>query len=168
MKTAVLYLILIFLVFAGRFFPYSGFFIPIVLVIPLLVEKDVRLGLSKFSGITAGILASVPFFPFLTSVFNLSVFLQAFFEEVFFRAYLQEKVIKKTGVHTGIVLTSLLFVVPHLINSFSLLSALTFFPSVIFGYLFFYFRSVWAPAVFHYFSNLFFIQNSDILTGVLG
>ncbi|WP_219428844.1 CPBP family intramembrane glutamic endopeptidase [Persephonella hydrogeniphila] len=131
----------------------------IVLLIPVLFYNLESFGFLKFKGFIYGIVSSLLFLPFITlSVSDLRFFPQAFSEEIFFRGYIQNELSKKSGIHLSIFITSFLFTIPHFILNPSVLSVMVFFPSVVFGYLYYYSNSVWASSIFHFFSNLFFWQ----------
>lgn len=81
-------------------------------------------------------------------------------EEVFFRGYLQSKLGNNIQ---GIIIVSLLFAVGHFITlclggghgiSVCTQSILTFFPSLVMGYLYFATKSLWASIIFHFFANI--------------
>lgn len=92
----------------------------------------------------------------------------AFAEEVFFRGFIQEQMTKRFSSLSGevtvgggvtvVVLTSLLFGLMHLPSLFfygNLLAPLTFFPSLIMGYLYLRTRNILPSIIFHYLANLF-------------
>jgi len=90
----------------------------------------------------------------------------AFPEEAFFRGYLQEELGNDIS---SIVIVSILFALGHVLTiciaqgSFGLhcVSALlTFFPSLVMGYLYYKSRSVWGCTIFHFLSNLAYISTS--------
>ena len=81
-------------------------------------------------------------------------------EEVFFRGYLQTRLGNNIK---GIIIVSLLFAVGHFITlcigggysiSICAQSILTFFPSLVMGYLYFATKSLWASIIFHFFANI--------------
>lgn len=81
-------------------------------------------------------------------------------EEVFFRGYLQTKIGNNIK---GIVVVSLLFAVGHFVtlclgggHNIAICSQaiLTFFPSLVMGYLYFTTKSLWASIIFHFFANI--------------
>ncbi|WP_457644433.1 CPBP family glutamic-type intramembrane protease [Persephonella sp.] len=74
---------------------------------------------------------------------------------MFFRGYLFSAIPIK-NIHIKNIVISLMFTLPHVIINPHLFSLLTFFPSLIFGYLYIGSGSIIAPFVFHLFSNLFF------------
>ena len=87
-------------------------------------------------------------------------------EEVFFRGYLQTKLGNNIK---GIIIVSLLFAVGHFITlclggghsiSICAQSILTFFPSLVMGYLYFATKSLWASIIFHFFANIVHIAIS--------
>ncbi len=81
-------------------------------------------------------------------------------EEVFFRGYLQNRLGNNIK---GIIIVSLLFALGHFItlclgggHNISVCSQaiLTFFPSLVMGYLYFATKSLWASIIFHFFANI--------------
>ncbi len=163
-KTAlVLYTLLIISLFISEIFPPSSIFTTLILFSPLAFLDEKFLGIKRFiKGFIYGILPSVIYFPFLdlnqlfTSL-SINVFFLAFGEEVFFRGYLFNTFNIK-NIHMKNIFISLLFTLPHLIQIQTLDRFLVFFPSIVFGYLYIYSKTVWSPAVFHYFSNMFYIN----------
>ncbi|WP_081825250.1 CPBP family intramembrane glutamic endopeptidase [Persephonella sp. IF05-L8] len=139
-----------------------------ILILPLLFLGEKQLGLKKLKAIIAGILSSIIYFPFINfSNLYLYTLPQAFAEEVFFRAFLQNKIAEKINIHLSIIITSLLFAIPHIILRPDIFSALTFFPSILFGYLYYYTKSVWSSFIFHYFSNLFLWSNQELIFDII-
>ncbi len=148
----------------GYFYILSAF----VLASPLIFYKLDKFGLFLIKGIIYGFAASAVYFPFLNlNLIPFNQITQVFLEEVFFRGYIQNEFFKKFNIHISILLTSILFTIPHLIVSFSLLSFLTFFPSIIFGYLYYYSKSIWTSAIFHFFSNWFFFSNYMLIQKII-
>ncbi|NIP38260.1 MAG: CPBP family intramembrane metalloprotease [Candidatus Dadabacteria bacterium] len=90
----------------------------------------------------------------------------AFPEEAFFRGYLQ----KELGNNIrSIFIVSVLFALGHFlticlaqgsIGLHCVTALLTFFPSLIMGYLFYKSNSIWGSAIFHFLANLAFISTS--------
>ncbi|WP_460173974.1 CPBP family intramembrane glutamic endopeptidase [Venenivibrio stagnispumantis] len=102
---------------------------------------------------------SALYLPFLNfSVFPTNQVVQILAEEIFFRGYIQNELLKIYNPFKSIVLSSILFMVAHLILNPSIFSGLTIFPSIIFGYLYFYSKSVISSFIFHLFSNWFFLS----------
>ncbi len=84
-------------------------------------------------------------------------------EEVFFRGYLQANILKLTSTvaggrgglqqWSGVVLSAACFAVAHIIVQGRLISALTFLPGIILGWLFMRTRLLLAPILFHALAN---------------
>ena len=81
-------------------------------------------------------------------------------EEVFFRGYLQQKIGNNIK---GVIIVSLLFAVGHFITlclggghdiAICSQAILTFFPSLVMGYLYIVTKSLWASIIFHFFANI--------------
>ncbi len=155
----ILYFILICFLILSKL---NSFFINIayiVLLIPLVFYDLKKLGFQNYGkGFLYGTVISLVYLPFIINGFSISHFLQipqVFAEEVFFRGFGLSS-FDKMNVHLSNVLISILFTIPHVIINPSILSVLVFFPSIVFGYLFIYTRSIVAPVIFHWLSNVFF------------
>jgi uncharacterized protein len=94
----------------------------------------------------------------------LQLFFVALPEEVFFRGYLQEKLGNSL---MGVFIVSLLFVLAHFftlcvasgfIGGICTQSILTFFPSLIMGYLYARTGTLWGSIIFHFLSNIVYIS----------
>jgi membrane protease YdiL (CAAX protease family) len=75
-------------------------------------------------------------------------------EEVYFRGFLQERLGNTIG---GIVIASLLFSIMHIpqvIMYGDIYSILTFFPSIVMGYLYMKTSSILPSTIFHFSSNI--------------
>ncbi|MCH7950661.1 MAG: CPBP family intramembrane metalloprotease [Candidatus Dadabacteria bacterium] len=90
----------------------------------------------------------------------MQLLLVALPEEVFFRGYLQSKIGNNIK---GIIIVSLLFAVGHFItlclgggHNLAICSQaiLTFFPSLVMGYLYLASKTLWASIIFHFFANV--------------
>lgn len=90
----------------------------------------------------------------------MQLLLVALPEEVFFRGYLQGKLGNSIR---GVIAVSLLFALGHFIticlggdHSMSVCSqaVLTFFPSLVMGYLYLVTGTLWASILFHFFANI--------------
>jgi len=90
----------------------------------------------------------------------MQLLLVALPEEVFFRGYLQSKIGNNIK---GIIIVSLLFAAGHFItlclgggHNLAICSQaiLTFFPSLVMGYLYLASRTLWASIIFHFFANI--------------
>jgi len=158
-----LYFALIFSLIGSRYFSFLTDFVPVVLLSPLLFFNLEKMGLFSIKrGIIYGITFSAVYFPFINwetffSLKTLDIFFLAFCEEIFFRGYLLN-VFKMNSFHKKNILVSVLFTLPHLIFSISPDRFLVFLPSLLFGYLYFYTRTVWSSTIFHFFSNIFFMD----------
>ena len=97
----------------------------------------------------------------MTAVFIvLQLFYVALPEEVFFRGYLQEKLGNNLK---GVVIVSLLFALGHFFTlcvasgfagGYCTQSILTFFPSLIMGYLYARTGTLWGSIIYHFLSNV--------------
>ena len=86
-------------------------------------------------------------------VFNLLVIaiIPAIGEELFFRGYLQQKLIKwNRSPHIGIIITAILFSIIHF--QFSGLIP-RFILGVLLGYIFYWSSSLWIPIIAHFVNN---------------
>jgi hypothetical protein len=161
MHFLTLYLLLIISLILSKLNFYFYYLIFLILISPLIFYNLENFGLKNFKAALIGILSSLIYFPFLTFNFQyLNFFPQVFAEEIFFRGYIQNEIfLRINNIHLSVFITSFMFCMPHVILSFSLISFLTFFPSLIFGYLYYFTKSVWASTLFHFFSNVFFLSN---------
>jgi membrane protease YdiL (CAAX protease family) len=101
----------------------------------------------------------------ITTVLIVSqLFFVALPEEVFFRGYLQEKLGNSL---MGIFIVSLLFALGHFftlcvasgfIGGICTGSILTFFPSLVMGYLYARMGTLWGSIIFHFLSNIVYIS----------
>jgi len=119
--------------------------------------------LSVFFGVGTGKLLVRSEFTEGLLLYIVAMFLVALSEEFFFRGYLQEK-IGMTVI--GVVVVSVLFAAGHFVTSFfgagspmslSLKALLTFFPSLVMGYMYLRFRTLWASILFHFLANIVYI-----------
>jgi hypothetical protein len=94
----------------------------------------------------------------------LQLFFVALPEEVFFRGYLQEKLGNDLK---GVVFVSVFFALGHFftlcvasgfIGGICTQSVLTFFPSLVMGYLYVRTGTLWGSIIFHFLSNLVYIS----------
>lgn len=153
------------------------------LAVPFVMGKGLRLSLNAYQAISALVITVVIISVYLllfilltgNSVnisflsFNLFVthlLLIAFPEEAFFRGYLQEELGNDIK---SIVVVSLLFTIGHLITICFLSGSLglhcvtvllTFFPSLVMGYLYFRSKSIWGSVLFHFLANLAYFSTS--------
>jgi membrane protease YdiL (CAAX protease family) len=94
-------------------------------------------------------------FLFFDAFWLLSMTLSAFAEELFFRAYLMKKF--------GNLKVSLMFVIPHFILNPGILSLLTFFPSLFFGFAYQKTKSLTFVSFLHLVSNLVYFKLTSFL-----
>jgi membrane protease YdiL (CAAX protease family) len=94
------------------------------------------------------------------SLIILQLFLVAVPEEVFFRGYLQEKMGNNLK---GVLVVSLLFAVGHFVTGCvggglggvnCTKTLLTFFPSIVMGYVYATSGTLWGNIIFHFLSNI--------------
>jgi membrane protease YdiL (CAAX protease family) len=85
-------------------------------------------------------------------------------EEVFFRGYLQQKL---GNTLKAIIVVSLLFALAHFVTlclggahglSVCSQAVLTFFPSLVMGYLYMSTGTLWASIIFHFLANIVHIS----------
>lgn len=163
MKVALLlYSLLVLGMFLTKLNDIFYTFAAVILLSPLFFYSIDKLLLLKNikKGVFYGLLISAVYFPFIYNKIEITIFSQfpqVFAEEIFFRGYLQTIFEDKFSPHKAIFIVSLMFCIPHIILFPSIVSALTFFPSLIFGYLFYTTRSIYAPTLFHFFSNVFYV-----------
>jgi len=90
----------------------------------------------------------------------LQLFLVALPEEVFFRGYLQEKIGNNLR---GILIVSLLFAIGHFatvclgggyIGIGCIKTLLTFFPSIVMGFMYAKTGTIWGNVIFHFLANV--------------
>jgi membrane protease YdiL (CAAX protease family) len=90
-------------------------------------------------------------FLFFDALWLLGMTISAFAEELFFRAYLMKRYSNLS--------VSLMFVIPHLILNPGILSLLTFFPSLFFGFAYQKTRSLAFVSLLHLVSNLVYFKS---------
>jgi membrane protease YdiL (CAAX protease family) len=180
-----IYVVVIFLITLTRiFFPdFSFAFAALILFSTPFLVTDRISGLKwDPAGLLTGVVASIVILPtyilldlLLTgatihidrigaTLIALQLFLVAFPEEVFFRGYLQENLGNNLK---GVFIVSLLFALGHFftlcaasgfIGGICIQSVLTFFPSLIMGYLYARTGTLWGSIVFHFLSNIVYIS----------
>jgi len=92
-------------------------------------------------------------FLFFDALWLLGMTLSAFAEELFFRAYLMKRFSNLE--------VSLMFVIPHFILYPGILSLLTFFPSLFFGFAYQKTRSLAFVSFLHLVSNLVYFKSAS-------
>lgn len=141
----LLYLLLLLSVALHSFFHlpnFSGLF----LLLPLLFA-EVPLWRGSLWDLS---ILTLPLFVLLEgnveNLLNLSFY--AFAEELFFRGFLMRR-------YSNLVV-SFMFMLPHILLYQSILSALTFFPSLFFGFLYKRTGSLIFVSIVHFFSNVLY------------
>ena len=94
-------------------------------------------------------------FLFFDALWLLGMTLSAFAEELFFRAYLMKRYSN--------LKVSLMFVIPHFILNPGILSLLTFFPSLLFGFAYQKTKSLAFVSLLHLVSNLVYFKLTSFL-----
>ena len=178
------YLFIILLIFALRLFFDTGLVFSIsatlMLLIPLLLKNITEiLGFNAKGFIRGVVITLIILLLYVLALFiyanitgrqltirevGISFFIVQFLlvalpEEVFFRAYLQKEF---GNGYKAIIVVSLLFAIAHLLIvciadggiSTCTQNALTFFPSLVMGYLFMKTKTVWSSILFHYLANI--------------
>jgi len=124
----------------------------------LLLYVAVLVGYGMYKGLSL----ELNFFSY--SFVLTQLLLVALPEEVFFRGYLQYKLGNDIK---GIVIVSLLFALGHFVtlcigggHNIAVCSqaVLTFFPSLVMGYLYFRTETLWASILFHFLANVVYIS----------
>lgn len=148
-----------------------NYLIPLMLyLVPLITMRELHLRLN-LRDVWIGIIASGVLLP-AAIILNLAgkgfhipeplsflvyqLFGVALPEEIYFRGFIQEAMGNNIR---AIVVVSILFSVmhiPQLIFYGEILSLLTFFPSLIMGFLYYRTGNILTPTVFHFMSNMFY------------
>lgn len=140
-----LYILLIFVTIIARFTGLN-ILVFLVLITPMMFIEEKRLGIrSKWN---LSVFALVPAVYIYGLNYTLSSSVLALAEEIFFRGYLMKTFSNQT--------VSVMFVVPHMIMYFDLHSLLTFFPSLLFGYVYTRTGSILLVTVLHTVSNIIY------------
>ncbi len=178
------YVLVISTIFIAKFFLPSNYVISIaalLMLFPVLLKADGRFFRSDFRGVLLGLGVSAALLSVYVVVIALyghytgkslvvnalsvsfiltQLLLVALPEEVFFRGYLQQKIGNNIK---GVIIVSLLFAVGHFVtlclgggHNIAICSqaVLTFFPSLVMGYLYVVTKSLWASIIFHFFANI--------------
>ena len=108
--------------------------------------------------------SNFPSITVLTTQVAVQVLAVALPEEVFFRGYLQTRLEDVNGLRrceVALLVAAVLFALSHVVGSFQVVRLLTFFPGLVFGWLWMKTRSLYAPILFHAFCNvLLFVQQA--------
>jgi membrane protease YdiL (CAAX protease family) len=172
---AASYLFVLLSIFCFYLFKISviQYILPLLLIIiPLLLQRNLHFHLNGRNFIKASLVATVflvPFYflflvlggkitipPLTVLLFHLVI--ASIPEEIYFRGYLQE--VMGNNVK-GIVLVSIAFSIMHSPRFFlngDISALLTFFPSLVMGWLYMKKRNLLYPVIFHFLSNVLFIS----------
>lgn len=178
------YVFVILIIFLSKFFLFSNYVTSIaavLMLLPILLKADGGFFKYDLKGILLGLGVSAVLLSIYTAVIFLyglyagqklvinslpvafiltQLLMVALPEEVFFRGYLQNKLGNNIK---GIIIVSLLFAVGHFItlclgggHNIAICSQaiLTFFPSLVMGYLYLKTKTLWASIIFHFFANI--------------
>lgn len=140
-----LYILLIAATIVARFTGLS-ILVFLVLILPMAFLKENRFGIRSRWNLS--VVALIPVVYLYGLNYTLSNSIVAFAEEIFFRGYLMKTFSNVT--------VSAMFVVPHLILYSDVHSVLTFFPSLLFGYVYTRTGSILLATVFHTVSNIIY------------
>ena len=125
-----------------------------VTIVILLIYIAVLAGYGLYAG------KSLTFNKLSYSFVLIQLLLVALPEEVFFRGYLQQKL---GNTVKGVIVVSLLFALAHFVTlclggghglSVCSQAVLTFFPSLVMGYLYMSTGTLWASIIFHFLANI--------------
>jgi len=182
-------LIIIIIFFSKYFFPsnYVVSIAAILMLLPILLKADGGFFRSDPRGVFAGLVVSAVLLSIYAAVIYIyglysgqklvfnslpvafiltQLLMVALPEEVFFRGYLQNKLGNNIR---GVIIVSLLFALGHFItlclgggHNIAICSqaVLTFFPSLVMGYLYLKTKTLWASIIFHFFANIVHIAVS--------
>jgi membrane protease YdiL (CAAX protease family) len=172
-KALCAYAVLLIIIFpahasALHFFNYL---IPVYLVAaPLALGSKINMNLSAKHAALAIVISAAILLPFQAfflpakrfallgpGALAVQLFGVCLPEEIFFRGFLQESF---GNNFRGVVVTSLFFAVAHLPGFFfsgDFYAPLTFFPSLIMGFLYLRTSSVMPPTVFHFLANVVYL-----------
>lgn len=129
-----------------------------VTIVILLLYIAVLAGYGLYAG------KSLTFNKLSYSFVLIQLLLVALPEEVFFRGYLQQKL---GNTVKGVIAVSLLFALAHFVTlclggghglSVCSQAVLTFFPSLVMGYLYMSTGTLWASIIFHFLANIVHIS----------
>jgi membrane protease YdiL (CAAX protease family) len=147
--------------------------IPLFLVTaPLLFRVNVALRLSRRDILTGILVSALVLLPFCCAVFLIgkrfvlpplgTALFQlagaALPEEVYFRGFLQERLGNTPGAVVAVSALFALTHLPQLIFYSDISSLLTFFPSLVMGFLYMKTANVVTPTIFHFCANIVFLS----------
>jgi len=171
-KAVIAYCILLAIVFLTHLFPSSatGYLLPLYMIVaPLVLGRKIKFSVSirqiKYAFFTSLVMLVPAYFilsmdrpyHFMGASAMLTQLVRiALPEEIFFRGFLQE--VFGNNVK-GILLVSLLFAGAHIPAFFFYrdgFALLTFFPSLVMGFLYMRTASIFPPVMFHFLANVVF------------
>lgn len=171
-RALIAYGILLAIVFLSHLFPVraTDYLLPLYMIVaPLALGRKIKFSVSprqiKYALFTSLVILVPLFFMFSISrpyhLMGASVMLAqlvriALPEEIFFRGFLQEVFGNNPK---GIVFASLLFAVAHIpafLFYHDAYALLTFFPSLVMGFLYMRTSSILPPVLFHFLANVVF------------
>lgn len=141
-----LYALLIFSLLLHRFYGLPNLSL-LVLLLPIVFLPYERFGIKSKWNLS---LFALPLLYLLHPKDFLSLLLQAFAEELFFRGFLMQRF--------SIFMVSLLFTLPHVILYTDIFSLLTFFPSLFYSYVYQRTGSLILVSLLHLASNIFWYR----------
>jgi membrane protease YdiL (CAAX protease family) len=172
-KAFYAYAVLLVIIFTSHAFSlhFPSYVIPLYLVaVPLVLGKKINMNISPRQAVLTVVVSALVLLPFLfffsagkkfalmgPGALTAQLIGVSFPEEVFFRGFLQEMLGNNMK---GVVLTSLLFALAHLpgfVFSGDLYATLTFFPSLIMGFLYLRTSSVTPSTIFHFLANVAYL-----------
>jgi membrane protease YdiL (CAAX protease family) len=172
-KALLAYLLLLVLVFAAHLFHlrYFHYLVPLYLVaVPLILRRKINIifsGRHILLGLIVSLVVLLPFYAFSSAAKGfvlmgmapaaIQLFSVSFPEEVFFRGFLQEVFGNNLR---GAVIGSILFSgahLPGLLFNGDIYAPLTFFPSLIMGFLYLRTSNVIPSIIFHFLANVVYL-----------
>ncbi len=172
-KALYAYAVLLVIVIAARVFHFRllDYIVPVYLVAtPFALGKKVNMDFSGRQIVFAVIVSAGLLLPYLFlfsparrflppegGAMAVQLFSVSFPEEVFFRGFVQDAL---GNSYKGVIITSLLFAAAHLPVFFfsgDPSAFLTFFPSLIMGFLYLRTCSVIPPTIFHFLANIVYL-----------
>jgi len=174
------YVFVISLITLMRIFLSPNFVIPfaavVMFVTPFMMKSDVKGLRWNTRGVILGIVVSVMILSIYVLIVDkpirfgrisyplivLQLFFVALPEEVFFRGYLQERIGNNIK---GVLVVSALFALGHLVvrcagggfkGSACIQDILTFFPSIVMGFLYAVSGTLWGNIAFHFLANIIY------------
>ncbi|MDA8077381.1 MAG: CPBP family intramembrane metalloprotease [Nitrospiraceae bacterium] len=173
-KAYYAYIVLLLLAFLSHIqgAGFIGHFLPVyLLAAPIVLQRKIRFSFSVkglLLGLSASLVILAPFYLIMPTAGRAGADITARFimtqllavalpEEVFFRGFLQEAL---GNTVKAALLSSGLFSLAHLpafIFQHDVYALLTFFPSLVMGFLYLRSANILPPVIFHFFCNVLFL-----------